>query len=166
MTHGIFLQELLQKNQHKKKGGGVVMEHAMKILLVEDDSDSRETLAKILTSKRCKCKVATAENYADAIAKIEEYHADPEMRFDVLLTDIILQEPTLGGDRLLKTVSKSWPEIAIVAISGANEKRKQCRELGAHTFLSKPLTVEDVLFALNHAVLSRNLQGDQQAKKH
>ena len=128
------------------------------VLLVEDDAGNREALANILINREC--NVTTVENYDDAMTKIEEYHADEEKRFHVLLTDIILTKPGLGGDELIKTVKRFWPEMGIVAISGAREKCGHCCELGANAFLSKPLNVEDVYFAIDHAMLGRKHQAD------
>ena len=134
------------------------MKQKTNVLLVEDDAGNREALARILAGNGC--NVTQVECYNDAITKIEECQTNPEMRFDVVLTDVILTKPGLGGDDLIKTINKFWPEMGRVAISGAREKCGRCCELGAHAFLSKPLSVEDVLVAIDHAILNRKIHTD------
>lgn len=72
-----------------------------KILLLEDDPDLMDTLAKFLES--CSFQVVTVANGAEGLRKIVESD------FDVILCDLVM--PNLPGDMFYLAVERSKPHL-------------------------------------------------------
>jgi CheY-like chemotaxis protein len=89
------------------------MEHTRipRILVVDDESIVRETLAMLLRSSRY--EVSTAQDGFDALLQIRRSVPD------VIISD--LNMPRMSGFELLSVVRRRFPEIAVVAVSGAYE---------------------------------------------
>ncbi|MFL5347904.1 MAG: response regulator [Hyalangium sp.] len=79
----------------------------IKVLLVEDDGDSRELLAEIL---EVDFEVRTAD---DGLAGLAAFEADHP---DVIVTDESL--PGLCGTALAQRVKEQCPEARIILVSG------------------------------------------------
>jgi DNA-binding NtrC family response regulator len=79
----------------------------LKVLVVEDDGDSREVLAEILAVD---FDVRTA---ADGLAGLEAFEAEHP---DVLITDETL--PGLSGTALARRVKDLHPDARVVLVSG------------------------------------------------
>jgi CheY-like chemotaxis protein len=83
------------------------MGERIKVLVVEDDGDSREVLAEILGVD---FDVLTA---ADGLAGLEAFEAEHP---DVLITDETL--PGLSGTALARRVKALFPDARVVLVSG------------------------------------------------
>jgi DNA-binding NtrC family response regulator len=79
----------------------------IKVLLIEDDGDSRELLAEILEAD---FEVRTA---GDGLAGLAAFEADPP---DVIVTDESL--PGLCGTALAQRVKTLRPEARVILVSG------------------------------------------------
>ena len=79
----------------------------IKVLLVEDDGDSRELLAEIL---EVDFEVRTA---GDGLAGLAAFEADHP---DVIVTDESL--PGLCGTALAQRVKERYPETRVILVSG------------------------------------------------
>ena len=75
---------------------------AMGVLLVEDNHEVREGLARVL--RRSGFEVATAENGLDALAKLEGE------AFRAVICDIMM--PVMDGIRLYQLLEVRHPEVA------------------------------------------------------
>jgi DNA-binding NtrC family response regulator len=82
-------------------------EERIKVLLVEDDGDSRELLAEILESE---FDVRTAPDGLAGLAAFEEEHPD------VIVTDESL--PGLCGTALAQKVKERDPDTRVILVSG------------------------------------------------
>ena len=83
------------------------MGERIKVLVVEDDGDSREVLAEILGVD---FDVLTA---ADGLAGLEAFQSEHP---DVLITDETL--PGLSGTALARRVKDMFPDARVVLVSG------------------------------------------------
>ena len=103
----------------------------MHILLVEDHTDTRVVLSRLLN--RCGHHVAMAANVRDALTLLGN------MRFDVLLSDIGL--PDGDGLQLVCEARKRQPLKRAVALSAlaTDEDRERGLRAGFDDYLTKPL---------------------------
>jgi len=113
------------------------------ILLIEDETKLRETLADLL--RRDNWLVTTA---ADGRSGIEAYEGN---RPDVVLTD--LQMPQLAGMQVLDIIRQRDPEATIVVLTGYADVATavEAMRLGAENFLTKPVDTGHLREALNRA---------------
>jgi CheY-like chemotaxis protein len=78
------------------------------ILLIDDEEDVRDSVAKVLgRSGHRITKVASAEEGIAAISK---------GKFDIVITDIIM--PGMNGVDVIKQIRTVQPDVRILAISG------------------------------------------------
>jgi two-component system, cell cycle sensor histidine kinase and response regulator CckA len=117
-----------------------------RVLVVEDDANVRRVTSQILV--RHGYEVVTAENPDMALAELSRHHG----AFDLLLTDLVL--PGMNGRLLAAHVSREWPNIRVVYMSGyAGETILEQGILPADEhFLPKPFTVEELLAKVAEAL--------------
>lgn len=109
-----------------------------KILVVDDDEDSRTLLAHLL--KREGYEVATAVDGQDAVEKL------PDDSIDVLLLDVMM--PRMDGFAVCKALKKdpktaSLPVILLTARDDM-ETRANGMKLGVSDFLAKPVNKQEL----------------------
>lgn len=123
----------------------------MKILIIEDEKELRETLVASLLKE--KYVVETAENYGDAIEKIGIYE------YDCILLDITLPDGS-GLDILskLKVLGKSENVIIISAKNSLDDKLKGL-DLGADDYLTKPFHIAELNARIKAVLRRKNLDG-------
>ena len=115
--------------------------HRCSVLVVDDDRDVLEVVRVALAADGY--EVATAANGRDALTHLR---STPETCMIVL--DLGL--PHMDGMRFraaqLRDRSLAW--IPIVVMSGAIDGRAQAREIGARSFVSKPIDLDRLRAAL------------------
>jgi two-component system copper resistance phosphate regulon response regulator CusR len=121
-----------------------------RVLVIDDDELVRRTLSLALRASGYDC--STASNTLNGIALAEEG------RFDIALIDINM--PGLDGFEAVKAIAHIKPRIAIVVMSGRPGKDDQeygvlATGMGAHAFMLKPFTRNDLFVALEAAVKAR-----------
>jgi CheY-like chemotaxis protein len=108
------------------------------ILVVEDDTDLRETLHDVLESAGF--DVRTASDGREALEIVRDLR-EPAL----ILLD--LKMPVMDGlefrRRLLETPGVS--EVPVVLLSGDSKSQRQARSLGSCGSLSKPFREQDLL---------------------
>lgn len=113
------------------------------LLIVDDDTEIRETLHELLSQVH-ECHTADRAEQALAYLDIEHY--------DVILTDIAM--PQLSGREILKCVQTKHPTTPVIVISGnaSEESARELLEMGAFAYLRKPFRLEAVEDAVNRGI--------------
>jgi CheY-like chemotaxis protein len=119
-----------------------------KVLVVDDDADTREMLATILECSGA--LVSTAESAAEAVA------ACTQVRPDVLISDIGL--PGEDGFALVRRI-RALPaslggNVPAIALTGydSHADREQARREGFREQLTKPVALDAVIAAVIRAL--------------
>lgn len=118
------------------------------ILLVEDDTNTRFGLAEILTSEGY--DVVLAEDAEEALEKVD-------WETDLLLSD--LQLPGISGLALWNQARQRYPELVSIIMTAFNtpENKLQAEDSGVFSFLNKPLNIDQLLSAIENALLQNKL---------
>jgi two-component system response regulator HydG len=115
-----------------------------RILIIDDDENLREGLINLLGLNGYDVK--GAEDGKIALAMLED------QVFDLVITDYKMQD--IDGMRFLKTISKSYPSLKVIMITGYGsiEHAVEAMQAGALNYISKPVhpqklikIVEDIL---------------------
>ena len=123
----------------------------MKILIVEDEQDLRETIRASLLKE--KFVVETAADYFSALDKINDYD------YDCILLDIML--PGLDGYALLECLRPQGVPVIFITAKSAVKDRVQGLRLGADDYITKPFAAEE-LVARMETVLRRTGRGGRE----
>jgi len=110
----------------------------VKILVVDDEEDVRESLGNFL-SRRIDCTLEKAASGEEALKKLK---GD---KFDLVLLDIKM--PGLSGIDVMKETAKFSPQTKFLAISGydSDEVADEALKAGATDFITKPQTPATIL---------------------
>ncbi len=125
---------------------------APRVLVVDDDLDLAETLAEGL-SERGYEGVACASS-VDAVRRLEQEN------FDALLTD--LRMPQVDGMTLLAASRAAAPErpVLVMTAYAAIETAIDAIRQGAHHYLTKPFTLDELALFLGRAIETARLRGE------
>lgn len=120
----------------------------VKVMIVEDEEDTREMLEHALQSYGA--SVIVAASAAEALQQIAGNQPD------ILLSDIEL--PNMDGYQLLAKIRSEMPEnvreipaVALTAFANAEDKEKS-RRAGYQEHISKPIAVPDLISVLARVV--------------
>jgi len=116
-----------------------------KVLVIEDDEPLCWLLEKIL---RGKYEVIVMNDGMEAWSWLTDGN-----ECDLIITDIRM--PSLDGIELLENLSNSglFKNIPVIIVSGYEDMRKQCMDLGAFNYLVKPFEPRQLLAEVDRAVL-------------
>jgi CheY-like chemotaxis protein len=119
---------------------------AKRILVVDDDPRVREVLSAMLESAGY--DVSLAPNGRDAVTMLETE------KFSVILTDLVM--PEQEGIETIKLIRRDYPELKIIAMSGAfgGDYLRIAEYLGANRTLPKPINMETLISALENTLNS------------
>lgn len=113
-----------------------------KVLIVEDNSDVRRLYAIGLNQRGYEVKLAA--NGAEAVDRIESE------RPDVILLDWLM--PLMDGGEVLAKLSENGnASIPIIVISGQPEPSTGQRDPRIRSWLTKPVTIEELVTQLHAA---------------
>lgn len=114
------------------------MSDLYKIILVDDEDEVRGRISSKISAESGFEVVGTAGNGYDALELIEKYVPH------VVLTDIKM--PYIDGIELARIIRRDWPTIKIGFITGYDQfdYAREAVQLGACTYLTKPLTQDDI----------------------
>jgi DNA-binding NtrC family response regulator len=114
------------------------MEKKIKVLLVDDQLDFINGLARLLLTEFQDFEVITADGGKPALALLEKSEVD------LLLTD--LQMPEMNGLQLMAEIHRRYPAIKVIILTGFGtiEKAVEAVRLGAYDFLTKPVASEQL----------------------
>ena len=115
------------------------------ILVIEDESGVREIVRRLLEVRGY--RTLTAENGADGLV-IYRQHSDEVC---LVLTD--MRMPGVQGTELIRELRMINPDVRIVAMSGVlGENDHIPEEPGRLTFLPKPMTLEELMGAVQRVL--------------
>ncbi|HKT11479.1 MAG TPA: sigma-54 dependent transcriptional regulator [Terriglobia bacterium] len=122
----------------------------VKILVVDDDPDTRDLLSELLEAEGYQVVAASGANEALAAGKTAS--------FEVILSDIRLG-PELNGLDVLRAFKSIQPDSEVILITafGSMETAIEAVKAGAFDYLSKPFKIEEVLACVWRALENRNL---------
>jgi DNA-binding NtrC family response regulator len=127
---------------------------AHRVLVVDDERNNREALAKILG--KAGQEVMAAASGEEALAALQD------VGFDLVVTD--LRMIGTGGIEVLKTAKQhaSEPEVILLTAYGTVESAVEAMKLGAYDYLTKPVEPERLVHlvakALEHKALRQEVQ--------
>lgn len=121
-----------------------------KILLVEDDRNTLEGLAEILTQEGYEVSKAL-----DGQAAIKEIKAS---NFNVLITDLLL--PDFDGIEVANQAWKEQPDLMVVMMTafGSVKHAVNAMKQGIYDYLTKPIDIDELLIVLSKAINEQQLR--------
>lgn len=124
----------------------------MKILIVEDERDLRETIRASLLKE--KFVVEAAADYRSALDKINDYD------YDCILLDIML--PGGSGLDLLRELKKLHRTDSVLIISAKDslDDKVEGLDLGADDYLTKPFHLAELNARVKSLIRRRVARGD------
>ena len=124
----------------------------MRVLIVDDEADIRETLSMVLDYQGHDTLQA-----GTAAAALKVIEGEDELP-DACLLDVKM--PGRDGLDLLAELRDRFPEMAVVMMSGHGDAHMgfEAARRGAYEFIEKPLTEERVLLTLRNAAARTELQ--------
>ena len=120
------------------------------ILIVDDEQNIRETLKDVLEDEGY--AVITAEDGKVALRMLKTHIVD------AVLLDLWL--PEIGGMDVLKAIRERGSDVPVIIISGHGtiDTAVKATKEGAFDFIEKPLSIEHMLNAIDHAIKISDLK--------
>jgi len=114
-----------------------------KVLIVDDDYINRRLLTSLLRKTLYQIEIIESVDGEDAL---EICKNNPDIQ--LILLDV--EMPNMDGSKFLMNykVDKSLPDIPIIAVSSNDLRIKEILELGAYSFIVKPVTEEKLLTSI------------------
>lgn len=124
----------------------------MKILIVEDEKELRDTVKEYLM--REKFVVECAEDYASAMEKLNDYD------YDCILLDIML--PGGSGLSILSHLKKQRKQESVIIISAKDsiEDKVEGLNMGADDYLAKPFHLAELNARVKSLLRRKKAGGD------
>ncbi len=116
--------------------------YGKRVLVVEDDADSRQVLALLLAQ--------AGYSVHEACDGLEAMNEMKRRRFDVVVTDYHM--PRLNGFELLMLTRVVWPDLPVVIVSGSQgDMADVAAQNGAFAWIRKPYEGAVLLEVVNQA---------------
>jgi two-component system response regulator AtoC len=133
---------------------GVAMKDRIRILLIEDEDLSRESLTRLLKNAGYAVDGAESGEKAMQLLALDNY--------DIIVADLFL--PDSNGIEILKKVKGNCPETEVILITGhaSAETAVKAMKEGAFDYITKPLNFDELQFILakvveKHQLLNENV---------
>lgn len=125
-----------------------------RILVVDDEADTREPLSELLTGWGW--EVGVADGVASALKLVEK------RTFDVVLTDLAM--PDGGGLALLRRLHAETPDMPVLVLSGRGsiDAAVDAIQTGAYDFIEKPCDPVRLETTLERALKERRRLRDEE----
>jgi DNA-binding response OmpR family regulator len=122
----------------------------MKILIIEDEKELRETIVASLQKESYTIEVAA--DYASAVEKISIYD------YDCILLDLMLPDGN-GLDILTKLKALEKSENIIISAKDSIEDKVHGLAIGADDYLTKPFHIAELNARIKAVYRRKNLEG-------
>ena len=121
-----------------------------RILVVDDEEQMRDLLAKVLERKGY--EVSVCGDGAEALALLEREPAD------LVITDVRM--PGLNGMEALRAIKELNPEIVVLIMTafGSIDQAVQAVKEGAYDYINKPFKIDEILLTIQKALEERHLR--------
>lgn len=121
------------------------------ILVVDDEPCFLDTIKRGLSHAGFR-NVATESNPVNALARLEDGETA-----DLVLLDVSM--PEMDGVTLLSRIRNLCPDTECIMVTAINDTRiaVDCIRKGAYDYLLKPVSREDLVFAVNRALERKRL---------
>ena len=115
----------------------------MRVFIVDDEDDFRETIVKRLNARKIQ-----AEGAASGIKALEVLK---DKDFDVIVLDVKM--PDMDGIETLRHIKKMKPEIEVIMLTGhaSVEFGIKGMQLGAFDYVMKPAPLNELLDTIGQA---------------
>ena len=119
------------------------MEQAIRVLVVDDEEDFRETVVKRLRARKLGAQGAGSGAAALELLK--------EREFDVMVLDVKM--PGMDGIETLRLVKQTRPEVEVIMLTGhaSVEFGLKGMQLGAFDYIMKPAPIGELLDTIGQA---------------
>jgi len=123
------------------------MSEQAKILVVDDEEVVRLSHKRVLASDHC--KVEAVWNGQDALRAMEQESYTTWCSWTCGCGD--------GRISVLKAIKQKWPDSEVIVVTGYPEieTAKEAVKLGAYDYLAKPVGPDEVISAVNGAMLHK-----------
>lgn len=124
----------------------------MKILIIEDEPQLRETVQSFLEAEQF--IVEYAEDYSSGLEKIISYE------YDCILLDIML--PDGNGIELLREIKKMHKKDPVIILSAKDsvDDKVTGLEIGADDYLAKPFHLAELMARIRSVIRRKNQDGE------
>ncbi|OGB94796.1 MAG: hypothetical protein A2Z31_09790 [candidate division NC10 bacterium RBG_16_65_8] len=121
-----------------------------RILVVDDEEQMRDLLAKVLERKGY--QVVVCGDGTEALAVLEKEPAD------MVVTDVRM--PGLTGMEALRAIKELNPEIVVIIMTafGSIDQAVQAVKEGAYDYINKPFKIDEMLLTIDKALAERSLR--------
>ena len=135
-----------------KRRSPMPLSNMHKILIVDDESGIRDSLAGVLADEGY--HTHAVESGEECVKLLRSQRA----AFDVVLLDVWL--PGMDGMGTLERIREidNAPEVIMISGHGNIETAVRATKLGAFDFLEKPLSIERTLIVVKNAIQSQKLK--------
>jgi DNA-binding response OmpR family regulator len=115
-----------------------------KILVAEDEASVREFVTRALTH--------AGHDVVTVVDGLRALDALSGGSYDLLVTDIVM--PEMDGITLALKVTKDWPDMAVLLMTGYAAERQRAHNLEAliHRVIAKPFSLAEFLAAVDEAL--------------
>lgn len=120
-----------------------------KILVVDDDTDLRTTVASALTEGQY--QVDQASDGEEAVNRVKA------SQYDLVLMDVNM--PRMTGIEALKEIKAHDPSIMVIMLTAFSNVRDavEATRLGAYNYLEKPIKSDNLVYMIDLAFKSQNM---------
>lgn len=120
----------------------------MRILFIEDDFITAQSVQKLLQSEGYVCDISDSGEDGLEVGKLYEY--------DLIILDLML--PDLEGFEVMRRLRSSQVRTPILILSGMDDTRNKVRGLsaGADDYLTKPYSKDELLARINAIIRRAN----------
>jgi len=119
------------------------MDTTLRVLIVDDEDDFRETIVKRLNARKIQSEGAASGIKALEVLKDKD--------FDVIVLDVKM--PDMDGIETLRHIKKMKPEIEVIMLTGhaSVEFGLKGMQLGAFDYVMKPAPLNELLDTIGQA---------------
>jgi len=123
----------------------------MKILIIEDEDELRNSMVEYLQQTGCLCE--TARNFRTAIEKISLYE------YEAIIVDIGL--PDGDGLKVIELMKQDKAETGVIIVSAKNSLDDKLKGLniGADDYITKPFHLSELSARIKSVIRRRAFQG-------